>query len=392
MPGFDEDAYLGPASTHRPSLEEFAWLLGRAPRPDDFSLQAARSTGEATDDSTLVERVMVSYVGAAAEFTPSRSFWDSHFFELNRSVHDSLVSGDTAKAVAVLRNPADNTHFWGFDAIAKAPEGQVEPHELVIRRLNSKVEWTALYALWIMDSLKNLAEAVGAKRVAYPEVDVAVDSVEQRQNIEETLISIEKSIGVRLVFPNPYSGEWGLRTTRGILGFRSVQAVYQAWRIRELAGGQSDFKVIEIGAGLGRTAYFANLLGIKNYTIIDIPLTNAAQAYFLGRTVGERMLQLHGETNDGRLRVLPPNSRALTEEYDLVVNVDSLTEMDNEVALGYWNFIKHHTPTLLSINHEFNSLTVRSLYQKESGLRTMRYPYWMRRGYVEELVQFIGAQ
>ncbi|ETZ40544.1 hypothetical protein L838_5619 [Mycobacterium avium MAV_120709_2344] len=34
---------------------------------------------------------------------------------------------------------------------------------------------------------------------------------------------------------------------------------------------------------MGRTAYYASKMGLRPYTIIDIPMTSAAQAAFLGK-------------------------------------------------------------------------------------------------------------
>jgi hypothetical protein len=383
-----KEAQLPTADTpHSPAnLEHFAWLLGREPAAGDLDMHLVQSAGESVDDLDLVRRVMAAYVSSVRQFSPSGSGWDKEIFELNKDLHQSLTGNDPQSAAHLLRNPADTTHFWGFDAIAKAPAGAVEPHELVITRLNSSVRWQSLYALWIFDAIKNLADAVGAKRVAYPEIDVRSSPIEQRQNVEEVLSSIELVIGVRLTFPNPYRGEWGIPTSKGVIGFRSVQAVYQAWRIRELSRGAADYRVLEIGAGLGRTAYFAALMGISRYTLVDIPLTGAAQGYFLGRTLGAARIGLHDEPNTGSIRVRGPSSEALQEEYDLVVNVDSLPELAPEVSSSYWTFIKSNAHQFLSINHEFNPVTVRSLYVSDPSLFATRHPYWMRRGYVEELI------
>ena len=145
--------------------------------------------------------------------------------------------------------------------------------------------------------------------------------------------------------------------------------------------------MLEIGAGLGRTAYYANLLGVKGYTILDIPLTNAAQGYFLGRVLGPDAVRLNGEAIGGPLLIQPSTAmKENVERYDLIVNVDSWTEMAPEVAAAYWDYAKSVTRTVLSINHEHNAFTVRSMYSKDSDVRVTRYPYWVRKGYVEEIV------
>ena len=143
--------------------------------------------------------------------------------------------------------------------------------------------------------------------------------------------------------------------------------------------------MLEIGAGLGRTAYFSSLFGVKNYTIVDIPLTNAAQGYFLGRVLGGDQVSLYGEEIGEGVRVLPSTVMSEhNEKYDLVVNVDSWTEMPLDIALMYWKFARTATSAVLSINHEYNPNPVRELYRSDAAVRVLRYPYPMRRGYIEE--------
>ncbi len=74
------------------------------------------------------------------------------------------------------------------------------------------------------------------------------------------------------------------------------------------------------------------------------------------------------------------------ERFDLVVNVDSMPEMSIEFICDYFQKICSVSDTFLSINHEFNAHTVANAAQSIARLeRTARVPYWMRRGYVEEL-------
>ena len=153
------------------------------------------------------------------------------------------------------------------------------------------------------------AEAVGVLRVFYPETTPGYhyERYGEPGNADHILDEIEERSPRPIRFPNPYPGERGLLTaTRGVASFRAIQALYQAWRLRELSRGQNDFRVLEIGAGLGRTAYFAQALGMSDYTIIDIPLTNAAQGYFLGRTLGPDNIVLFGEIPGNGRRAFCP--------------------------------------------------------------------------------------
>lgn len=369
-------------------LENFVWLLNRMPAGVPPAL-ASSNEPNVPEDFLLIKRVLGAYRYATDEYQASDGGWDTVLFDVKRDVHAALSSGDVDAAAAVLRNPAKNTFFWGFDAIASSPAGEPEPHELVILRLNKCVHSHELYALWLCDGLLSLAEAVGARRADYPEIDIDTTLATRTAtyNIDSILDDIEAAVGIKLNFPNPFPGELGLPSNRGIIGFRSIQSLYQAWRIAQLANGDSTFRVLEIGAGLGRTAYFAHLLGVTNYTIIDIPLTNAAQGYFLGRVLGPDRVALHYEEQGNRVRVLP--ATVLTnhnEKYDLIVNVDSLTEMPYDVASMYWLFARKSSNAFLSINHEYNPHTVHQLYKEDRSVRAIRYPYPLRRGYLEEFV------
>ena len=77
------------------------------------------------------------------------------------------------------------------------------------------------------------------------------------------------------------------------------------------------------------------------------------------------------------------------ENYDLVLNVDSLTEIDETVAKEYWVLIRKKAKKFLSINHEANGFTVAGLIESDSGIKnTCRSPYWLRGGYIEEVWHF----
>ncbi|WP_027583953.1 putative sugar O-methyltransferase [Bradyrhizobium sp. Ai1a-2] len=313
--------------------------------------------------------------------------WERDLATIKKEIHDALNGSNTEKAAMILRNPAETTFFWGFDAIAKAPPGAIEPHENVIKQLNKSENWEPLYSLWLMNGLTSVAEALGARRVPYPETDPHQVGVHEKtaQSTDQVLDQIEAALTVKLKFPNPFPGELGLASSRGIVGFRSIHAIYQAWRIAQLAKGRPDFRVMEIGAGLGRTAYFANIFGVKDYTIVDIPLSNAAQAYFLGRVLGPDCIRVSGEAGSAQINVMSASDIGPSAgRFDLIVNIDSWTEMSRDTAEAYWKFARSATNAVLSINHEHNGFTVRDLYSKDADVTARRFPYWTRRGYVEE--------
>jgi hypothetical protein len=144
---------------------------------------------------------------------------------------------------------------------------------------------------------------------------------------------------------------------------------------------------------MGRTAYYARRLGVTDYTMIDLPLANVAQAAFLGRVLGSDAIWLPGDPvaqGAGRIRICPPSWLASSdEEFGVALNADSLTEMDIEHAMGYIRHMSRHAALFLSINQESYPLRVRDLLAKcRIEARASRYPYWLRKGYVEEIYAF----
>jgi hypothetical protein len=142
------------------------------------------------------------------------------------------------------------------------------------------------------------------------------------------LALIDLGLGHRIVFPNPFPGEIGLASSRGIISYRAIQAIYQAWRVYNLVKGNRDARIVEVGAGLGRTAFYAATFGLHNYTIVDLPLSSVAQGYFLGRTLGPDAICLYKEQRSG-IAILPPSKFLNSDDrYDVLLNADSLTELD----------------------------------------------------------------
>jgi hypothetical protein len=203
---------------------------------------------------------------------------------------------------------------------------------------------------------------------------------------------LEKEIGLSLPFPNPFKGEYGIKTNNGIASYRAIQAAYQAWKISAIVKSLPNPRVLEIGGGLGRTAYYCRLFGITDYTIVDIPISSLAQGDFLGRVLPEKDLSLFGEACENeivKIKLIPTETFFSSDrKYDLIVNIDSLTELDINIAKRYLQKISEVGTRFLSINHESNTFSVNSIWRESSYLNKFyRSPYWLRRGYVEELFE-----
>lgn len=328
------------------------------------------------DDTLLIERLKKFYILCDINFEGNKdSVWSGIFNQLQGEIHSAFINGDNKKIADILRNPGKYNLFYGFENLCR---------DLI----NSKRLEDILEPEMAMDSLLSFCEATGVIAMSNPE------SLRIKKTIdpEKAIQLLEKELGFELCFPNPFEGEYGIETSKGVISYRAVQALYQAWKISQIVKGIVNPAILEIGGGLGRTAYYCHLLGIRDYTIVDIPMSLLSQGDFLGRVLPERDLFLAGEkvdSDDSKIKLI--HSKAFfssDKKYDLIINVDSLTELDINIAKQYLGKIKEVGNYFLSINHEINSFSVNSIWKETPGIKKIyRAPYWLRRGYVEELFQ-----
>ncbi len=382
----------GPASALRETLRRVFWRPYQAFRRiadrEVFTLRfqrradelagapAAWTTGERADDDALIERIVASYrLSADVPSATGDSEWRGFFDAYHREIHEALLSDRRDRVREMLRDPATCDLFYGFENLSR----------FLLR--GTRLEDREAPAL-ALDGLLSLAEALGVRAMDDPET---YRRRRARPDADEVLLAIDAALGIRLEVPNPFPREFGLRTSRGIVSSRVPQGMYQAWRVREELRGAARPRVLELGAGLGRTAFYAHALGMRAYTIVDLPITAVAQGYFLGRALGPDAVTLDGEApRPGAVRLQSPRSfLAASDRYDLVLNVDSLPEFDPTVAREYWHAFATRADRVLSINHETNKFTVRELIVgSRVPHRHRRFRTWLRRGYVEEIVEF----
>lgn len=310
---------------------------------------------------------------------PGESTW-TMISGLNQSIHELLL-GEGEELIDLLAAPGKTKLFFGFDSIfddiLKRLQDPDAPAVLESQRIN------------VASGIVRLAEALAVRCVVNPEGGGTTYQPDWHQGIDldALLTAIGARLEIDLDFPNPFAGEFGVQTQAGVASERAIQAIYQATRLRELspraAGG-----LLEIGAGLGRTTYYAARLGLTDYTVVDLPLTNVAQALYLGHVLGEDAVSLQGEpAKAGQVRIRSPEwLHASDERFGLVLNADSLTEMDRAYAEEYARFIRARCSLFLSLNHEVNPFRVRDL-AAFADYQVTRHPYWMRTGYVDELYE-----
>lgn len=282
------------------------------------------------------------------------------------SVHAALMAGNNNELRKIFADPISSDLFFGMDNLSLSILGRNFDEPRVVE-----------------------AEIDGARRDLYRlaralRIDHALDSTSF--DCEEVLRRIDRLLNQVVEFPNVFRGELGLPTTRGTASYRAIQAIYQAARLVSLLACSNEKSVVEIGPGMGRTAYYAYHAGLTDYTTIDLPMGTVAQACFLGATLGPEKIWMicdDGQLVTGRIKLLAAGQTP-NRKFGIALNVDSMTEMPLSAALYYVDWIRRQSQLFLSVNHDRNEFTVKNI--ATVSLRTAnRHPYPMRDGYWEEI-------
>ena len=329
-------------------------------------------------DPLLIGRLVEAFLRAE----PQATYADDSMWTGIRQMHHAAVtvlqSRDVGAVSRLLARPHEGYLFYGFEDLGV---WSVDAYRNVDRRTG--------YAAHCDELLRQLARAVGVLPLHNPEPGNHVVAVPP---LPALLDQIAAAAGFSLEPPAPYPNYYGLDTPVGILGERVLNAIYGAYRIRQLTASTRTPRVLEIGAGLGRTAAYCYRAGITDYWIVDVPMTHLAQGHFLGHAIGADRLVLDGEpgwdSRQNAVKFLSPE-RFFSDQlpaFDVIVNVDSLTELGRAVAERYMRRAAELAPTFWSVNHEANPFRVLELHSSLHAYQSVdRRPYWMRAGYVEEV-------
>ena len=307
---------------------------------------------------------------------------DSSWLKIFNNFHKNIIEiiqKDNSKIEDILNNPSKYNLFYGFDNNCEFNERNpryidyFENDELVI------------------DKILNFAEFLGILRHNNPE---QYRIIFEKPNLDVLISEIERKINLELEFKNVFPGEKGVKTQKGIISSREIQAIYQAYQIKEISKKNNFKSILEIGGGLGRTAYYCYKFGIKDLTIVDLLIPQVCQLNYLSRVLNEETILNEKQIKeiDGledKIKIISPNYLFNNEEkYDLVFNSDSFTEIDTLSQVKYVNFISENTKYFYSINHECNKNKVSDLFSKKKINEFNKNLYWLRKGYLEEHFKF----
>ena len=251
------------------------------------------------------------------------------------------------------------------------------------RRAAEDPAFARLRALRTHDALTSLAEACGALRVENP--DQGRWGFNVRLPSGELLDRIGQALAMDAGPPDAIGGYLGIEAGKGrVLHLRMVEAIYSAWRIRQVLTLLDLDVVMELGGGPGLRALYAHRLGVVRYATVEETVMGAVQTYLLAASGAGDAVRSSPCHRFG--------SRA-----DLLFAEETLPERSEKVALDRLRRARDAgVRAILSVNHEAHlphdapTPTMGALVSALGGFRlAQRTLHPVRPGFVEEL--FVAA-
>ncbi|MFA5117960.1 MAG: putative sugar O-methyltransferase [Candidatus Omnitrophota bacterium] len=260
-----------------------------------------------------------------------------------------------------------------------------------------------IWSMKYQDNVVSLAEYLGVVRLESTQQGTKAYAL--KNGLGEVVGKIEKALGVKIGFPD-IGAPYGVMVNDSLITMEHPEHLYVGLRLGEavrehLALGDKPLHIVEIGAGFGGLAYWVmNLkqIAVADYTVIDLPLINVLQGYFLAKAFGVLNVRLYGEPHGKNtlVSVLPhvAYEKEISYEIDLLINENSMPEMTEEIV---GNYIRYARKKLSGIFFSYNHEAYNVVYEKPQvyvpGImsyvggfkRLSRNASWVRSGYAEEV-------
>lgn len=366
-------------------MDRQRWLYRNAesvPAGNRFQFRDARPP--TAGDLDLCERLVAAHTAATASAPPAEGMWAEDLFEERQSALTRPLADQDARSLAFAL-----AEMFRTDVVLGMAAGSLGAREQT--RLSRRVSW-----LNTVGKLVALGEALGAVRVENPEQGgVAVGLAD---GPDAVVTAIQSVLGLSIDFPE-VGAAYGVLAAGRLITPDTPDQLYGAHRLLEAVQlhleKRAAVSVVEIGGGYGGMAYWLLRMRELPYTIVDLPLVNVIQGYFLAKALGADAVRLYGERGKATVTVLPDHALEDIEgPVDVVVNKDSMPEIPLTAVKTYLEWTKRNcTGILYSYNQEAGAefhgtaqnVVPEVVAQIGGFTRIRREPSWLRRGYAEEI-------
>jgi hypothetical protein len=355
----------------------------------DVHFRAPRPVANA--DVELCQRLIDAYVLAQVDVPRPSGMWSHEAFQnRQRALLAALRRGDAALLAELLASMFRSDFVLGM---APGSAG-------IAARPPLAVKLACLNALNKLVALAESQGVVGAENPEQGSVGIAF------ANGGDALVAkTEATLGVSLDFPD-VGATYGIRVGGRLISWDTPDQLYAAARLRDamrmyLTEPHPSLRVIEIGGGYGAMAYWLLQMSDLQYGIVDLPLVNVLQGYFLAQALGSSVVSFHGEPT-ARVAILPTHALSSVDlPFDVLANKDSMPEIPEAALLDYLSWARVGcTGIFYSYNQEAAAVFDGSICQnlvpdvlaRVGGFtRVRRDTSWLRRGYAEEIYMPIAS-
>mgnify|MGYP001158669086 FL=1 len=314
------------------------------------------------------------------EIVVSAHWEDMYQIGDKKNFHKNLLEMNDDEFFNQIANPSKNNLHYGFGDICK----YVLDNPRISYFYLNKTVYDTIFRICCSLGLRNFPETYHSLKFNFDSPD-------------KMLQDIFEKLGHKTDFPNVFEGEFGLKTNFGVVSFAPIQQMYHAIKILEFSNTYNikNPRILEIGAGLGLSAYHARNFNIKDYTILDLSLGNLSQSFFFGSTIGKENIIIGDEVkkfdyNQNEFKekiklIQSTDLELIPDNIDLIINCDSITEMSQEQAEIYTKMASKKAKYFLSLNHDNNKFRISDTFKNTPFKNIYRVPTWYRHGYIEEL-------
>lgn len=375
-------------------LKHYLWVFNLKKVPT-LKIIYNKAKEVSQEDVVLCERLIAAYRKATAErSTPENNtslIWSEGLKRYSGKLMTVVERGNAHELALLL------SRMFREDFVYGLASGSLVEHSK--SRIGSKI-WSLKY----QDNVVSLAEYLGLVRAESTQQGLRAYGL--KDGITAVVSQIEACLGISIGFPD-IGSPYGVKANSSLITMEHPEHLYVALRISQAARDHlnvtagNELNLLEIGAGFGGLAYWLlklKDLKIRTYTIIDLPLINVLQGYFLSQAFTVRQVKLYGEIDQSSacISILPNVAfePAIKQDIDVLVNENSMPEMSEEIVSAYISFAKKRLRGIFfSYNHEAYSIVhgkpqvwVPEVVAQVGGFKRLgRNASWVRSGYVEEI-------
>jgi len=373
-------------------VSHYLWIF-KLPSIPKLKITYREKTKITNEDIHLCERLLKAHKLVSLEKTDTENKTSLLWADTLKEKYSKLTSALESENPETLASTLSSMFREGF--VYGLASGDLVKHST--STLGHKI-WSLKYH----DNITALAEFLGVVRKESPQQGRTAQAL--NEGFDNLAAKIEDNLKVSIDFPD-VGAPYGIMANDSLITMEHPEHIYVALKIHHATQSYLDEKnykkahLVEIGGGYGGLAFWIQTLGrtpVQSYTIIDLPVINVLQGYFLSKAFHPSNVCFFGESPKAEtlFHVLPTISfETINHKIDILINENSMPEMTEQIVEDYIRTAKDKvTGIFFSYNHEayapvsgISQVLVPEIVNRVGGFKCMaRNISWVRNGYVEE--------